>query len=185
MAQILSFPSKRAASNRAHSFQFEQSAHSAPSPASRVLSASCMVSEVRSVADSFVTGRGVVRARSGSKSPLRVVQSPTARERRIMDELARCGDTITLDRILLAEEVITLDNVVQESDLPEGKPLEATPLSNRRALAQRHLEEAGRLVGEEGEEGRLLGWVLEDCAELLRREWGESQGSLDAGSCNY
>jgi hypothetical protein len=102
-----------------------------------------------------------------------------------MDELARCGDTITLDRILLAEEVITLDNVVQESDLPEGKPLEATPLSNRRALAQRHLEEAGRLVGEEGEEGRLLGWVLEDCAELLRREWGESQGSLDAGSCNY
>lgn len=130
-------------------------------------------------------GSGVVReASNGDSSPSTCDESSifsgvsAARRNRIMDELARCGDTITLDRILLAEEVITLDRVVPDNDFnledfrvaqaPLDVPLQIQ--QRRGILAQRHIEKAKAQIGDESEEARLLGWVLEDCAEILRRE---------------
>jgi len=155
-----------------------------------------------------------------------------ARHGRIISELGRCGDTITLDRVVLADEVITLDQVVgdqvvgdqvvgdvaiaerfsREPLANQGRPREEQPsevLYSEREwqredagragwhraeelscgmpgelqerLLQRNLHEAGRLIAGEGEDGKLISWVLEDCAELLRREWIESErfsGSL-------
>ncbi len=43
-------------------------------------------------------------------------------------------------------------------------------LEDRRVRAQAHLRAAGAIIGETSEDGRLLSWLLEDCAEVLERE---------------
>ena len=70
------------------------------------------------------------------------VDSRAGKEGRVLDELSRCASSIIADE---------------------------TP-TDRRSQVQNHLREASRLLCGEGEDGRLLGWLLEDCAEVLRRE---------------
>lgn len=70
------------------------------------------------------------------------VDSRAGKEGRVLDELSRCASSIIADE---------------------------TP-TDRRLQVQSHLREASRLLCGEGEDGRLLGWLLEDCAEVLRRE---------------
>jgi hypothetical protein len=152
-------------------------------PALSVVQGGCRLPRPTNLARTRVEcGSGVVHeAPNADSSPSTCDQSSISssvsaarRRNRIMAELARCGDTITLDRILLAEEVITLDRVVQESDFNvEDSRIEQVAL-RRGVLAQRHIEKARAEIGDESEEGKLLSWVLEDCAEMLRREWSDS-----------
>jgi len=162
----------------------------------------------------LVSGAGEVCSRGSA--------GEAARHGRIISELGRCGDTITLDRVVLAAEVITLNRVVGDQVVGDGaiaKRFSREPLTNQgepkeeqlgevlysarewqredaragghraeqlscgmpgglqERLLQRNLQEAGRLIAGEGEDGKLISWVLEDCAELLRREWVESERS--------